>query len=432
VASRREVPEVGLTIVKLSNGVEAWLKPTPYKNDQVLFSLTSSGGASLASPETFEEAVLAAGYVRASGLQGLKARDLEKMLAGKLVSVAPSISLSSQGISGNAAPADLETGLQLLYENFVNPGDDPEQFEVLKRQLTATVANRGRSPGQVFAERLDQINTSDHYTSKPLTVERIAALDRAKMLAFYRDRFSSASGFTFFMVGTFKVDDALPLVAQYVGGLPSKPGTGDRFKDLAIRFPQAVQRDKVELGREPRSNVVVSFFADPPPDPMEVENITAATTVLDIALRDILREELGQTYTVSVGLAQALPQRGGGYVRVSFGAAPENVAAMTERVFQEVKRLQQEGPSADLTNRAKESAKRTFETSLQQNGYWLGRLQTIRTFDRDPKEIVTRPSRIDAVTPATVQEAFRKYFPADRYTVVTLLPSADPAAASRP
>ena len=135
VASRREIPEIGVTIIRFSNGVEAWLKPTTFKNDQVLFSLTSPGGASLARPADFEEAILASTYVRTSGLQGLKAQDLEKMLAGKRASAGPSISLSSHGISGTAAPADLETGFQLLYENFVAPGDDPEQFDVLKRQL---------------------------------------------------------------------------------------------------------------------------------------------------------------------------------------------------------------------------------------------------------------------------------------------------------
>jgi zinc protease len=433
IASRREIAEVGVTLVRFSNGVEAWLKPTTFKNDQILFSLTSPGGASLATPDNFEEAALASNYVRSSGVGGLRALDLQKMLAGKLASAAPFISLSSHGISGSAAPADLEIGLQLLYQDFVAPGDDPEQLDVLKRQLTAAVANRGRSPGQVFGERLEQINTSHHYTSQPLTAERIAALNRQKMLAFYRERFSNAADFTFFMVGTFKVDDALPLLAQYVGGLPSTGRAVAQFKDMGIRFPQMLQRDKVELGREPRSNVVVSFFADPPPDPTEIENVTAATTVLDTALRDILREDLGQTYTVSVGLSQALPQRGGGHIQVSFGAAPENVAAMTDRVFQEIKRLQKDGPSADLTNRAKESAKRNYETALQQNGYWMGRLQSVRMLGRDPKEIVTRPARIDAVTPKTVQDVFVKYFPMERYTVVTLLPSPVPAVAnSRP
>jgi zinc protease len=433
VASRREIAEVGVTVVRFSNGVEAWLKPTTFKNDQILFSLTSPGGASLAAPDDFEEAALASNYVRTSGVGGLKALDLEKMLAGKLANASPFISLSTHGISGSAAPADLETGLQLLYQDFVAPGDDPEQFDVMKRQLTAAVANRGRSPGQVFSERLEQVNTSNHYTSQPLTAERIAALDRQKMLAFYRQRFSNAADFTFFMVGAFKLDDAVPLIAQYVGGLPATPGAAAQFKDIGIRFPQMLKRDKVELGREPRSNVVVSFFADPPPDPVEIENVTAATTVLDIALRDILREDLGQTYTVSVGLSQALPQRGGGHIQVSFGAAPENVGPMTDRVFQEIKRLQQDGPSADLTNRAKESAKRNYETALQQNGYWMGRLQSVQMFGRDPKEILTRPARIDAVTPKTVQDAFARYFPMERYTVMTLLPSAAPAvAASRP
>ena len=37
IVSRREIPEIGVTIVRLSNGVEAWLKPTTFKNDQILF-----------------------------------------------------------------------------------------------------------------------------------------------------------------------------------------------------------------------------------------------------------------------------------------------------------------------------------------------------------------------------------------------------------
>jgi len=206
-------------------------------------------------------------------------------------------------------------------------------------------------------------------------------------------------------------------------------------KDVGIHFPSTSVREKVEIGREPRANVQISFYAESSPDPVDAENTVAATTVLDIALRDVLREDLSQTYTVSVGQGgPGLPQKGGGYMRVSFGAAPENIASMTDRVFTEIKRLQQEGPSADLTNRAKESARRGYEESLRQNGYWLSRLQGVHQYGRDPKEILTRPARIDAVTPATIQDVLKRKFPLDRYTVVTLLPAAAPpvAAVSRP
>ena len=37
---------------------------------------------------------------------------------------------------------------------------------------------------------------------------------------------------------------------------------------------------------------------------------------------------------------------------------------------------------------------------------------------------VTRNARIDAITPQVLQDVFKRYFPADRSTVVTLVPAA--------
>ena len=97
---------------------------------------------------------------------------------------------------------------------------------------------------------------------------------------------------------------------------------------------------------------------------------------------------------------------------------------MTDRVLKEVQKLQADGPSADLVAKAREGAKRDYETALRQNNYWMRRLQTVHLLGGNPGDIATRAARIDAVTPAIVQETFKKYFPLDRYTVVTLLPEA--------
>jgi predicted Zn-dependent peptidase len=90
--------------------------------------------------------------------------------------------------------------------------------------------------------------------------------------------------------------------------------------------------------------------------------------------------------------------------------------------MQEVARLQKETPSEDLTNRAKETAKRQYETAVRQNGFWLARLQSAKLLGRDPLLMLSRLQRIESVTPALLHETFKKYFPADRSTVVTLLP----------
>ena len=77
---------------------------------------------------------------------------------------------------------------------------------------------------------------------------------------------------------------------------------------------------------------------------------------------------------------------------------------------------------------AQESARRGYETNLKQNGYWLRRLETIHLLGGNPTDILTRTARIDALTPDLVKDAFKSYFPMDRYTVVTLVPEPAEAA----
>ena len=250
-------------------------------------------------------------------------------------------------------------------------------FGLIKRQLEAAYANRGSNPNALFGEKLSAVNTMNHYTARPLTLDRIAKLDRAAMASFYRARFANAADFTFFMVGAFKLEEALPLAARYVGSLPSTGTPSSRFKDVGITFPASNEKAIVEKGREPKGTTVMSFSADPALEENEQGRVEAATTVLEIALRDILREELGETYSVSVGLSQRLPQSTGGSIGISFGSAPENVDKMVERVLQEVRRLQDEGPSADLTNRAKESARRTLR-DIDQAEWLLDRPTAVR------------------------------------------------------
>jgi zinc protease len=422
ITSRRQLPAIGVTVVTFANGVEAWLKPTDFKNDQIIFSLTAPGGTSLAPPADFGNASLAPLYVRQSGFGDLKFLDLQRMLTGSSVNVGPSISSSAQSISGSVSPPAFEMALQMLHLSFTAPGDDPDAFQLMKRQLDAAVANRGQNPAQVFGERVSQVVTSNHYTSQPVTAETLAGLDRAKMSGFYRARFSNAADFTFFLVGAFNVDDAVPLLARYVGSLPSTGKRTSEVKDLHIQFPATTQRVQVEKGREPRAQVALSFFAEPALDAAEQERVGAATAVLQSTLREVMREGLGQTYSVSVGLAQSPPQRGGGHINVSFAGAPENIQGMTDRVLQEVKHLQDAPPPEALVATVKEAARRQYETNLRENTYWLGRLQAVHTQGKDPSEILTRLTRINAITPADIQASFKKYFPLDRYALVTLVP----------
>ena len=198
IVSRRELEDIGVTIVRFANGVEAWLKPTDFKNDQILFTMYAPGGSSVAAPEHHFEAELAPSQVEQSGVGGHSAEELERLLAGTLASASPFVSTSTHGIRGSAPPAQLEIGFQLLNHAFTAPGNDADAFDLLKRRLHAAVINRKQNPSAVFGQRVREINTSGHYSSRPLTAEDVEQLDRATMAAFYDEAFANASRFTFF------------------------------------------------------------------------------------------------------------------------------------------------------------------------------------------------------------------------------------------
>jgi zinc protease len=116
---------------------------------------------------------------------------------------------------------------------------------------------------------------------------------------------------------------------------------------------------------------------------------------------------------------------------ISFGSSPENAARLTAAVFDEIDRLQGGGMGPDDLGKEKEIERRELEVAERQNGYWLGSLRRVNVLGRDPQVLRRRRQEIDAVTPEWLQTAFRRYFPARRHTVVTLMPEAVADATKR-
>jgi zinc protease len=422
VTARREIAEIGVTVLTLSNGVEVWLKPTDFRNDQVLFASYARGGLSLVGRDEYQSAALATSLVGIAGVGGFTPVDVGKLLAGRIGSASAYVSSYSQGVNGSSTPKDLETALQLAYLHFTAPNDNPEAFDLLKRRLEASLANQAQSPGAVYGERVRRVNTLDHYSAHALRLEDLPRLDPGKMLAFYQQVFANAANFTFFFVGTFTVDAVTPLIEQYLGSLPSTGARDARTGDMRLDFPRAVVRETVIKGQEPRSQTVITFFADTGLEELETHRLQAATEVLEMRLRDILREQLGGTYSVGVSYSNTSPQPGYGVTSVQFGSAPENVASLTTAVMTEIDRLRREGPSAEDIRAVKEAEKNDLQTAIRQNGYWLNSLQAMHLLGRDPKRILQRSERADSLTQENVHAALRKYFPNDRRTEVTLMP----------
>ncbi len=59
-----------MTVLSLSNGAEAWLKPTDFKADEILFGAQARGGGSTADSALYLAAVLSPVFVARCGVGG--------------------------------------------------------------------------------------------------------------------------------------------------------------------------------------------------------------------------------------------------------------------------------------------------------------------------------------------------------------------------
>ena len=109
-------------------------------------------------------------------------------------------------------------------------------------------------------------------------------------------------------------------------------------------------------------------------------------------------------------------------MQIQFGSSPDNVDKLVNAAMTEIARLKTEGPSADDVSKVKELERRDLETNAKQNSYWLGSMQTVHQYGWDPAGIARRDQRTERLTQENIKAMFQKYFPLDRYTLVTLKP----------
>jgi len=411
----------GITEWDLSNGAKVVLKPTNYKQDEILFRATSPGGVSLASDQDFVPARTAAAVMSATGLGNFSAIDLRKVLAGKIASVSPLISDLEEGLAGGGSPKDLETLFQLIYLRFTAPRSDQAAFAAYTAQGRAVLANQKASPAYAFNEALQAALTQDHPRARPLTVEMIDQMNLEKSLAFYKDRFADAGDFTFVFIGSFDLETIKPFVERYLASLPALH-RNETWKDVGIHPPTEVVEKMVRKGIEPQSQSAVVFSGPFKYDRDQRVAIRALGMVLDTRLREVLREDLSGTYGVSVSPGYTIIPRQEYTFAIQFGCNPQRTDELVKAVFQEIENLKKNGPSEKQISDVRAALLRDFETNSKQNSYLLTQIYLRYQVPQDLGEFFGLGEYYKTLNAKMIWDAARAYLDPDRYVKVILLP----------
>ncbi len=422
IVSSKPVTSIGATEWTLSNGARVIIKPTDFKDDEVLFSAYSPGGISLSADPDYMSATFASQILSLGGLGSFNRIDLGKKLTGKVASVGASVGESTEGLSGRSSPKDIETMFQLAYLNFTAPRLDTVVYATFRGQAAQFLSNKGLSPEAVFSDTVQATLSQHAFRGRPLTTATFSEVNPQKALAFYRDRFANAGDFTFVLVGNVDTVAIKPLVETYLASLPNT-GRVEKARDNGVKPPTGVVQRTVRKGTESKANTIFAFTGTCSYTPENRFVLRALTTLMQSRLNETLREKLGGTYSPNVGGACSREPRQQYTIQVTYGSSPENVEPLTKAVFSVIDGLKVQPPTAADVEKVKEEILRAREVEVRTNSYWLG---NIAARDQSGEDLAGLGAPYDAMvkalTPAMIQQAAKTYFNTANYARFVLLP----------
>lgn len=429
----KEVREdLGLHVWTLSNGVRVILKPTDFKEDQILLNAWSPGGSNAYDDDRALQARVASQALSAMGLGAFSAVDLGKKLSDRMVSVSPVIGGAREGFSGGASPEDLETMLQLVYLHFQEPRRDAEAFEAMRNRLRAKVRNRLAEPRTRFRDMVSATLNLYHPRRLPMTPEEVDALDVEAVLEVIRDRFAHAGDFTFLLTGNLDPEAVEPMLAQWLGGLPAA-GEDEEPTFLETGFPRHHTQRTMTAGVEPISEVHMVWFQD------DVEytyatrhEVSSLAGALRIRLREVLREEMGGTYHTSV--VPDIQHRPTPRValRIVFGCDPDRVDDLVEGVYGVVEEMKTETLEASYPQTVRETQRRRREVDMRENRFWDSVIEFYLWNDEDPGILLEFEEYVKKIDADYLRSAARRFFEVPDHAVFILKPEEDAAEEEAP
>ncbi len=153
--------------------------------------------------------------------------------------------------------------------------------------------------------------------------------DLNRILSIYKDQFGNAQDFTFIFVGNIDVEKMKPLLATYIGSLPSakKPAA---FVDNGLRPVNGDVDFTYHKGTEPKSLIVKVFSGEVPYTEDLDLKAAALTEILNIKITEDIREKMSAIYGGGIyGGLSKFPYNSYSFV-MQLPTGPDHVDTVTE------------------------------------------------------------------------------------------------------
>ncbi|ALL12642.1 M16 family metallopeptidase [Caulobacter henricii] len=423
VVEQKDISDLDAVFVRFENGVRLTVKPTKFRDDQVLIKARIANGL-LDLPTTSQSPLWSGSAFIEGGLKQISAQDMERVLNGKIWNAGLGIEDDAFTLSGRTRPEDVATELQVLAAFAQEPGWRPEAFTRVKTYYGTIHDQLETTTGGVIGRELSGLlHKGDKRWTFPTRAD-IASASLDTLKAAVAGPLSSGQ-IEVVVVGDITVEKAIAAVAETFGALPARSGLTAPATAREVPFPDTSTTPVVltHKGRADQAQLFMAWRTDDLfSDLQRSRDTSVLAQVMQLRLTDELREKQGATYSPSAGATHSVVFNDWGYLSVSVEVPPEKLDGVMASIRQIAADLRDKPVTEDELDRAKKPRIDQIEKSRVTNEYWLGNLSGAQA---DPRILDATRSVIaglERVKAADVQRAARTFLGADRSWTVLVKP----------
>lgn len=422
ITGEEALPFPGAFKWKLSNGAEVIGYPTDFKANEIIFSAWSKGGISLVSDAEFPSAAIATSYAQMSGMNGFNSAELQKVLAGKTVSAGAWLDEAYEGLWGSSSVEDLETLFQVAALHFIEPEFNGEAWQNLYAQLETVAASRKAEPAEAFADLKIKLLYGGNIRRSNLSESLVKAMNPQTAEKAYRERFAGAGDFTFVVVGAFDKEQIRTFVETYLAALPAGH-INEEAKPADIDFPAGIVSESLSMGIDPQSRVYACFGGGANISPDDYELFDALTSLLDIKLRETVREAMSGSYGVQVGGQLVGYPEESFEISIEFGCEPGREDELFAAALSVIEKIKAGDIAAADLDKIRENYRRSREEGLRSNNWWVSQIVT-KDMQGLPLERINDGTTVPAlITAEKMASLAREYLDSGNYVKAVLKPA---------
>ncbi|MEM6266072.1 MAG: insulinase family protein, partial [Pseudomonadota bacterium] len=427
------VEDADAHLITFANNVRLNFKQTDFVEGSISINVRAGDGFMSMPRDSEGLRRLALNVLDQSGVVAHDTDDLRSMFAGRRVGSLIRTRLNSDAfeILGNTGVEDLAMQLNLMAARVSAPAFREEIAKRHFQKMRAWYPTHDSSPNSVADKYLPRLIRSGDTRFGYDDLTDFLSPTLAEVREWIEPQLATGP-IEITVVGDVDKELVVREVARTFGALPARAEPVTSFGDKAeLTFPDGTTTpfEFYHRGNAEQALVYVYWPAPDASDPADSYRMRLLRGVFRNRLIEVLREEMGSTYSPAAGAFSNSLFEGYGYLVARVTAKPDEVDTVRAGIMRVANEMARDGITADAFERAVTPLIEDLDSTLENNSYWMAVLSDAQSGAHGLARFRAQAPTYRNATAEEISALAREVFTEDRSVTAFIVPATEAAPA---